>query len=508
MLHIVRTATFILLLLAATPLRAEWHRAATPHFDIYAEGSAAEVRARAERLERFDGVLRLVSGLDPEQESRPVTIFFVGNVIDIEEMLGGRFRFAAGFYSPRPGGSLIVAPARTPRSGQGAQTPDTILFHEYAHHFLLQNFAAAYPPWFVEGFAEFYATAAFGRDGSVTVGSVPQFRVASLWAGHDISAQDLLTTGALDGSSRTLDQFYARSWLLVHYLTFNRSRTGQRARYVRAIEQGASLEEAARSAFGDLRELEFELRRYVNSPIATATVRPGALRVPEIVVSALTPAQVDLLPLRIEHMRGVATQRVPAFLAAVRAVASRHPADREAMFLLAEAEGLAGNHDASDRAADALLALVPDHSRVLLRKARNLEARTGEPGRAVARPLIARANRADPRDPLPLIAYYRSFGPGGGEQPPPLAVDGLLLAVQLAPQSSQVRLIGGAALAKAGRLSEAETVLRPAAYAPHGGENATRAQALLTLVAGARAGAGTSVELNAAATATLVDLLD
>lgn len=505
----LRIAVCLLLatLCLVSPARAEWHRATSPHFEIYAEGDAAQARLRAERLERLDAVLRHVSGIDPERSSRPLTIFFLDDVDAIRRMLGRSYGEAAGFYSPRAGGSLAAAPGRTPWSGPGAMTPDTILFHEYAHHFLLQNFAAAYPPWFVEGFAEFYATASFGNDGSVTVGEIPQFRVASLRNSGDLTTADLLTTGAIDPRSLTLDQFYARSWLLVHYLTFSETRIGQRARYIAAIERGASLEDAARAAFGDQRALDREFRRYVDSPIRFATVQPSAVPTPDIRVTPLTPAEVALVPLRMEYMRGVSAERIPAFLAASRSVAARFAEDPQALFLLAEAEALAGHLAESDRAADAVLARIPDHSRALLRKARNLEDSGGEQGRRSARPLIVRANRADAGDPLPLLAYYRSFRLAG-EQPPTIALDGLLLAVQLAPQSSDVRLIAGAALAKAGHFDRADAVLRPAAYAPHGGAGAQQAQLLLQQLAAARSDSAAVPQLANAADRVLAEKLE
>ncbi|HMJ92979.1 MAG TPA: hypothetical protein VK472_02635, partial [Allosphingosinicella sp.] len=355
---------------------------------------------------------------------------------------------------------------------------------------------------FVEGFAEFYATASFGVDGSVTVGAIPQFRVQSLRSSGEVTGRDLLTTGALDLRDHALDQFYARSWLLVHYLTFNQGRTGQRARYIAAIERGASLEDAAREAFGDMRDFDGALRRYIDGPISTATVAARALPAPHIDVRPLTAPEIALVPLRIEQMRGVDPARIPAFSAEVRAIAAKYPGDPQALLMLAEAEGLAGNHAASSRAADTLLASVPAHPRALLRKAANLEALGQD--RKAARPLIVRANRADQKDPLPLLAYYRSFRPEGAEPAPALALDGLLLAVQLAPQSGEVRLIAGAALAKAGRLEEAENILRPAAYAPHGGATAQKAEALLKLVE-----AGTpSPTLLAEAERALVETLD
>jgi hypothetical protein len=35
---------------------------------------------------------------------------------------------------------------------------ETVLYHEYAHHFMIGSLTTrAYPRWFVEGFAEFFA---------------------------------------------------------------------------------------------------------------------------------------------------------------------------------------------------------------------------------------------------------------------------------------------------------------------------------------------------------------
>ena len=51
----------------------------------------------------------------------------------------------AGFYAARDEDIFAVAL----RGGMG----DDVLLHEYAHHFMMQNFASTYPAWFVEGFA-------------------------------------------------------------------------------------------------------------------------------------------------------------------------------------------------------------------------------------------------------------------------------------------------------------------------------------------------------------------
>ena len=55
----------ILLTLLVTPAaaNAEWHKAVTDHFVIYAEGDEKSLRDYAERLERFDSGARRLRNL-------------------------------------------------------------------------------------------------------------------------------------------------------------------------------------------------------------------------------------------------------------------------------------------------------------------------------------------------------------------------------------------------------------------------------------------------------------
>ena len=53
------------MLLAAAPAQAAWRRAESTHFTIYSEASAEDLRAVAEKLERFDGLLRRLTPVPP-----------------------------------------------------------------------------------------------------------------------------------------------------------------------------------------------------------------------------------------------------------------------------------------------------------------------------------------------------------------------------------------------------------------------------------------------------------
>ena len=64
----------------------------------------------------------------------------------------------------KPAGAIAVVPRNT--GTDGVFTGQLVLFHEYAHHFMLQYAPAAYPAWYVEGFAEVVSTASFERKGA------------------------------------------------------------------------------------------------------------------------------------------------------------------------------------------------------------------------------------------------------------------------------------------------------------------------------------------------------
>ena len=60
-------------------------------------------------------------------------------------------------------------------SSQYVLSGETVLYHEYAHHFMIAGLTArAFPRWFTEGFAEFFAGVRFEKDGSVLLGTPAQ----------------------------------------------------------------------------------------------------------------------------------------------------------------------------------------------------------------------------------------------------------------------------------------------------------------------------------------------
>jgi hypothetical protein len=110
-----------------------------------------------------------------------------------------------------------------------------------------------------------------------------------------------------------------------------------------------------------------------------------------------------------------------------------------------------------------------------------LVARTEDPGTddwKAARAWIVKANHADGKDPLPYVQYFRSFAEAG-ERPPPVALDGLQRALELAPQDQGLRITFALQLAYLGKFDTAASVIRPIAYDPHNGAASKDAQRFL-----------------------------
>ena len=145
-------AVLAVALSSARPAAAEWRVYEARHFQIYSESGEAKATELAARLERYDKLMRMATGI-PDDNPAKVRIFEVASTDDIEKALGVSNTGIAGFYTSNSFGPFLLTPRKTEEGGRYF-TPLLVLQHEYAHHFMLQYFPATYPGWYVEGFAE------------------------------------------------------------------------------------------------------------------------------------------------------------------------------------------------------------------------------------------------------------------------------------------------------------------------------------------------------------------
>lgn len=488
MRRLILLAVLVLSSLAgAAPARAEWRRAVTTHFVVYSETSEENLRAVAEKLERFDGLLRRLTPVPPSQIERRLTIYMPGSIDAVEQLAGGYG--VAGFYSANITGPYTVAPRRT---GMDNLEADVILFHEYVHHFMLQHFPVAYPGWFIEGYAELFSNTRFERDGSIVLGSFNDHRGLTLMATPP-PLRDLMFR---NGHGIPISQFYAHAWGLTHYFLISDERPGQLQRYLALVGAGRAPEQAAQEAFGDVDALERDYRRYRRSPrIPTLIYRFDQAPQPgPVTIERLGQAEGNLLWLRLEYQQEPDGDAREGLVRRVRTRVAQTPNDPAALQLLADVEAFAGNYDAATRAIDALLARQPSAPRALLRKglielALLERARVTDHARwMAARDWLRRANLAAPDDPPALYEYYRAFE-REAIRPPAPAVAALERAQELVPQSFELRARFARELIRARRFRLAVNMLSPVAYSAHGGPRGEAALRIIGLIAALQDGA-------------------
>lgn len=472
----------VLVLLLPQPVFAAWFKASSEHFIVYGEGTAESVESYADKLEKFEAVLSQQTGLRTEPGANRLIVFLVETTAAVQRQMDTKSRNVAGFYSPRLWGTIAVVPRRA-GGGEFELNSQIVLFHEYTHHFMLQNAPAAYPAWYTEGFAEYFSTVVFKPDGSVQVGYPAKHRAYGLILLPPFPVQRLLVPDARILDPDQTEAFYGWSWLMTHYLSLSPARKGQLTTYLNAFADGASPSDAA-TAFGPLKDLQKDLIAYRDAR-RISVIQLNNFKPPEakIEVQALTASQGASMPLFMRSYRASNGKAdVEAIVGEARKLAIRFPSEPMALDVLAEFELDAEQYDAAQRANDAVIAARPGDPRALMRAARIAEARIDGKGDTAqwkaVRSLIVRANRAAPNDPFPLFAFYR-WHQQSGTPVSKIAIDGLRRALALAPQVEGIRFTLASELIRDGKRDDARKILAPMINDPHSAETRESARKML-----------------------------
>ncbi len=464
--------------LIAAPAQARWQVVETRHFRVYSEGSEKGLRNVGNILEGYWSVLDDLTGVEELEPQPRLDIYLVPDVAAMRKLVTLPSA-AAGIYVTGSTKTLALA---LETSGYSETNSIQSLFHEVAHHFMFQNRMGAYPPWYVEGFAEYMATTRIGTE-SITVGNVNPGVAYTLNSQPWIEPADFFTRRSVDLRAPDIDTFYSQSWLTVHYLFRNPAKTASLRTYLRQANEGKVDEAAFRSAFGtDFNGFRKDLRGYFSGGKMTMSrYRRNAGAAAAVVVRALPESADELLLLQARLWLGVTVAERPAVLGKVRAEAAKYPGDAFAQAVLAHAEVDLGDVKVGIGLLDALLASDPTNAELLT--LRGVAALAGK-DIVMGRRLLARAHKLDPVDAVPLFRYGMSFA-AQEAKPSENTLNVLLLASSLAPQAPGITLSTASVLIRAKRLDEAVQMLLPIANSPHGGSQAATAS---RMIAAARAG--------------------
>lgn len=524
-------AVLTLSLVAASPARAEWLRAESTHFIVYGDTSEREIRRYADKIERFDGLLRAYYPIHVDHEIPKLEIFLADGLDDLRKASPGISASIGGYYSPNNGRIYTVA-------NTASTLGDLVVFHEYSHHFMYQMASSAYPSWFVEGFAEYYATAEITPD-KVKFGAHSPGRMNSLTQGANTWAPmtDVLTWRVLASGRFRGSDYYAQAWAMTHYFMSTPERQAMLGRYLRAVASGTRSVEAMQAATGRTPEaLQQDVQRYLGGPIATWTPQIQ-LDAGPIAVTRLSPEAADLiwLDLRLDAMSvddpdqdakdEAAAEDQSAAAKARRAQArqeeaeeradlirealagaARHPGDRMAALVEARAHRLEHNPAAGYAVLQPRVADGPDDADTLRTTAEMLLAQAedeADPAEALALRREGRAYLARAMDIAPLD--FRIYGDLNETRqhdagyPSDNDVSTLEVAVALAPQSFEMRMRLADAYMSKGMPGQAAMMAMPVANTPHGGGWSRRGRALL---ASAQAAMGVAPDPEAGASAS------
>lgn len=474
-----RLSLFVSILVFASPAHAEWWEARTNHFVIYSQDDEKDTRSFATQLERYDNALRSLQSTKFQPitaDWQRVTIYRYGETDDI-----GRLAHApgvAGFYKPSLApveftpvreskllGSIVRNDSRTDLD------PRSVLFHEYAHHFMFQYFPAGYPSWYIEAFAETLATIDLKSDGTFHLGNPPQYRSDFLFHGMTTVTPKSLLASTSKPDFEEFYAYYSVGWLMNHYLTFEPSRKGQLQTYLRLVDDGVPSGDAARKAFGDLDKLDSEIERYKNKGrLYGADVRPANMAPPQVTMRRLSPDEEAVMSVKVRSKAGVSHSDAGGIAADARDVARRYPNSYAVQLELAEAELDAEHLEASEAAADKAVALQPEGIDGLIAKGRAVFER-GKKAKdkallEQARTWLAKAHDVDPHHPAPLLYNYLSYFYEGGPIPQSALV-GLEQAYLAAPHYADLRLILSRQLLSEKKGPLAREILLPLALDPH-----------------------------------------
>ena len=470
--------------LSATAARAEWHQATSNNFIVYSQGSAEDARAFAAKLERFHYVLRTFHRISAPTMPNKLRVFLLSSAGAVGRAAGGAS--VAGYYVPDARGLMMVGTRARggrgngdPRSAQSEANldPESILLHEYTHHFMYQYFPAAYPTWYSEGFAEFWGSTNFLPNEVVEVGGAAEHRFATFRALGWLPLDRLLRIhNYREAGGANVFLLYAEGWLLVRYTFENPARQRQLQTYLRLINGGTDYAAAAQQAFPDLATFNSELFSFAGSGRFNVVRLPfRTIDVGQITLSVPGPAEQALMMQEIKLSQGYPQREAAEFAAEIRGIAARFPDDPFALRLVMESAWLAGDNAAAMDAANRLLAVEPNNARALATKgliqvaglaaAQNRDAAAWNAARA---PLL-RARRAAPRDPLVLRAFYRGYAMQGG-LPPEEAQNALYDAMELAPSDGEIRYELARDFEQRRMIPEAIAIIRPEANSfPHRG---------------------------------------
>ncbi|GLH71863.1 hypothetical protein GETHLI_03650 [Geothrix limicola] len=285
-----------------------WVEVKSPHFIAYSDAGEGEAR---DAVKGFEGIRSVFDTLFPGlrvDPPKPMILLVTEDEASMKRFMPEGWE---GKDPTRPAGVFVQGQDRHYAIlrldvNQQVDQPYYVLFHEYTHSIVHQNFPRL-PVWLDEGLADFYGATEI-RSERVYLGRVPEGRLLKLRHSVRLPLETLLTVTHDSPHYREGEKtgiFYAQSWAFVHYLFMDDQarKAGLFQTYLKALSQNSDPLAAAQAGFGDLARLQETLTSYSNHSAFHFWNLPLALKLTDKDFQVRKIGEAEALVVRAEFLQ-------------------------------------------------------------------------------------------------------------------------------------------------------------------------------------------------------------
>jgi Protein of unknown function (DUF1570) len=242
-----------------------WIEVRSAHFVVSTNAGEKEARRIADQFEQIRALFHAAFAnlrVDPAQ---PVLILAAKNENTMKMLLPEDWEVKghvhpAGLYQQGEDKHYVILQL----DSTGAN-PFHALYHEYTHALMHLNFTGL-PLWLDEGIAEFYGNSQLGEKES-RIGTIDRTHLYILSQNKLLPIETLLNVereSPYYNEANRASVFYAESWTLMHYLMLDAEAQRRQLlkNFLTAWDKNGNQIEAARQAFGDLKDFGQVIERY------------------------------------------------------------------------------------------------------------------------------------------------------------------------------------------------------------------------------------------------------
>src|SRR5437660_1537171 len=243
---------------------AQWVEVRSPNFSVVTDAGEKRGRDVALHFEQMRGVFGTLMQKAKVTLPVPLQIVAFRNSKELRQfapLFHGKPTEVAGLFQGGEDRSFIML-------DMSVENPYSVVFHEYAHQLMNGMLKSQLPPWFEEGFAEFFSTIEVDSK-NARVGKIAEQAYQTMQQG-EMKISDLFRvrqnshTYNENGDRRTV--FYAESNMVVHYIYDNQLIPKIMQYFELVLNKNVSVEDAVQQSLGmSTTQFDKVLSNYIRS---------------------------------------------------------------------------------------------------------------------------------------------------------------------------------------------------------------------------------------------------